>query len=83
MLFVGGRRRRDIAGITMLCLTFGLLLLLPACSKSNTQAPRHRHAGRYVHDHGDSDVRQRFQEPDDFSAQFRNFVGGICYRIEL
>ncbi len=39
MLFVGGRRRRHIAGITMLCLTFGLLLLLPACSKSTTQAP--------------------------------------------
>ncbi len=39
MLFVGGRRRRHMAGITMLCLTFGLLLILPACSKSNAQAP--------------------------------------------
>jgi uncharacterized repeat protein (TIGR01451 family) len=35
----GGRRRRRIAGMLMLCSMFALLLLLPACSHSNTQAP--------------------------------------------
>jgi hypothetical protein len=34
----GGRRRRRFLGITMLCLMFGLLLLLPACSKTATPA---------------------------------------------
>jgi uncharacterized repeat protein (TIGR01451 family) len=39
MFFGGGRRRRRIAGILMLCTMFALLLLLPACSHTNTQIP--------------------------------------------
>lgn len=36
----GGRRRRRIVGILMLCALFGLLLLQPACSGgSNSQTP--------------------------------------------
>lgn len=35
----GNRRRRRIAGILMLCLLFALVLLLPACSHTNTQPP--------------------------------------------
>jgi uncharacterized repeat protein (TIGR01451 family) len=33
------RRRRRITGMLLLCVLFALLLLLPACSKSTTQAP--------------------------------------------
>jgi uncharacterized repeat protein (TIGR01451 family) len=36
---VSGRRRRRVAGMLMLCTMFALLLLLPACSHSTTQAP--------------------------------------------
>ena len=36
---VGGGRRRRIFGMLMLCALFALLLWLPACSKSTTQAP--------------------------------------------
>ena len=35
----GGRQRRRIAGVLMLCAVFGLLVLLPACSHTSTQAP--------------------------------------------
>ncbi len=35
----GGRRRRRIMGILMFCAMFALLLLLPACSSTSTQAP--------------------------------------------
>jgi len=35
----GGRRRRRILGIFMLCALFGLLLLQPACGGTSTQAP--------------------------------------------
>jgi uncharacterized repeat protein (TIGR01451 family) len=35
----GNRRRRRILGILMMCVLFGLLLLLPACGGSTTQAP--------------------------------------------
>jgi hypothetical protein len=35
----GNRRRRRILGILMFCATFALLLLLPACSSTATQAP--------------------------------------------
>jgi len=41
LLFVGmggNRRRRRIAGILMLC-AMSLLLLIPACSHTNQQAP--------------------------------------------
>jgi uncharacterized repeat protein (TIGR01451 family) len=34
-----GRRRRQILGIFLLCATFAMLLLLPACSSSKTQTP--------------------------------------------
>jgi hypothetical protein len=33
------RHRRHLAGIFFLCVTFAMLLLLPACSHSTTQAP--------------------------------------------
>jgi hypothetical protein len=33
------RRRRRILGITLVCLIFAMLLLLPACSHSSTQNP--------------------------------------------
>jgi hypothetical protein len=33
------RRRRRFAGIFVLCALFALLLLLPACSHTTTQAP--------------------------------------------
>jgi uncharacterized repeat protein (TIGR01451 family) len=43
LLFVGisgDHRRRQIAGIVMLCALFSMILLVPACSSSNkTQAP--------------------------------------------
>jgi uncharacterized repeat protein (TIGR01451 family) len=35
----GDRRRRRVAGIFVLCALFALLLLLPACSHTTTQAP--------------------------------------------
>jgi uncharacterized repeat protein (TIGR01451 family) len=35
----GSRRRRRILGIMMFCASFALLLLLPACSHTNTQIP--------------------------------------------
>lgn len=35
----GNRRRRKILGIFMLCIVFGMLLLLPACNHSTTQTP--------------------------------------------
>jgi uncharacterized repeat protein (TIGR01451 family) len=35
----GSRRRRRIAGILMLCTMFAMLLLIPACSQTNQQAP--------------------------------------------
>ena len=37
--FGSNRRRRRVLGIFLLCLLFGLLLLLPACSHSATQTP--------------------------------------------
>lgn len=39
ILGMGGGRRRKIAGISMLCMIFALLLLVPACSHSTTQTP--------------------------------------------
>ncbi|MGA2100078.1 MAG: SBBP repeat-containing protein [Candidatus Sulfotelmatobacter sp.] len=39
VMCVGGRKRRRIAGVLMLCTIFGLLVFLPACSHSSTQAP--------------------------------------------
>jgi uncharacterized repeat protein (TIGR01451 family) len=36
---VGGDRGRRVAGMFVLCALFPVLLLLPACSKSTTQAP--------------------------------------------
>ena len=35
----GGRRSKRIAGILFLCITFALLLLLPACGSTPAQAP--------------------------------------------
>ena len=35
----GGRRGRRIAGMLLLCITFALLLLLPACGSTPAQAP--------------------------------------------
>lgn len=35
----GNRRRRRILGIMMFCALFAMLLLLPACSHTNTQIP--------------------------------------------
>lgn len=37
--FGGDRRRRRIAGMLFLCITFALLLLLPACGSTPAQAP--------------------------------------------
>ena len=34
-----GRSRRRVLGMFVLCVTFAMLLLLPACSSKNTQAP--------------------------------------------
>ena len=40
LLGVGGsRRRRRILGILMFCATFGMLVLLPACSSTTVQPP--------------------------------------------
>lgn len=40
MVSIGdGRRRRRILGILMLCTMFALILLIPACSQTNQQAP--------------------------------------------
>jgi uncharacterized repeat protein (TIGR01451 family) len=36
---IGGDRRRHIAGMVILCILLALLLFLPACSKTTTQAP--------------------------------------------
>jgi hypothetical protein len=36
---VGGGHRRRIAGMLFLCVTFTLLLLLPACGSTPAQAP--------------------------------------------
>lgn len=40
LLGIGGdRRRRRIAGISLICLMFALVLFIPACSHSTTQTP--------------------------------------------
>ena len=39
VVMCGGRQRRQIAGVLMLFAVFGLLVLLPACTHSSTQAP--------------------------------------------
>jgi uncharacterized repeat protein (TIGR01451 family) len=39
VMCVGSRQRRRIAGVLTLCAVFGLLVLLPACSHTSTQAP--------------------------------------------
>jgi uncharacterized repeat protein (TIGR01451 family) len=36
---IGSDRRRRIAGMLVVCILFTLLLLVPACSKTTTQAP--------------------------------------------
>ena len=42
----GDRRRRRILGVLLFCALFAMLLLQPACSSSNTQAPGQRNTRR-------------------------------------